>query len=479
LKKLILSSKAVFKSQFQQLLRGLPIKNAVLVEVIIAFLTFDVVNWFYFAYDMGFIGATIHPYWLVILLLACRYGFGAGLVSGMAAAVHYALFFFGGLPTRPEIEKAAETNELLMPIAFIAVSIMIGSIRQRFLESELEKDKLLADQQKSLERAREWLEHSEKAREVLENRIVGQTTTVKTLYEISRKLESWDAVEIYQGCLEILAQHFAVEQATFYTRENDNFVVKTAWGQEHKNQSLEKNSTIKDLLNLTFTENKIVTVKDIFRKDAARHDRSEPILAMFPVHGDMGNPIGIVAIERMDFYHFNHQNLKTIGLVIDWSGQALQRVKFFNSLKEKAIYDEEYDMYTYAHFQDVLKNEFLRARTFDLDLAVSLIRLDNFNFLDKESQKLLLRAVSSLLKRFMNKTDMIFRYRMDGTFMVISPMRKKEDIAEAFIKISEGLNEVCRTAILATLYKPNVTIHTTELHQDIKDPVELVGHTMV
>jgi len=478
LKKSAQSLLSILRISSQSLFKRLPIKNPVIIETVVAFLILDGFNRIFFAYDMGFKGAILHPYWLIILLISCRYGFGPGLFSGIVAASYYVLFIFAGLPSRPEIEKIAETNGLLLPITFIAVGVMVGSIRQRHLETEVEQGRILKKAQESVERLQEWLSHSEKARAVLENRIVGHTMTVKTLYEISRKLDSWDNEEIYQACLEILGKHFSVERASFYLIEGEYFVLKSAWGWTKEDHPQDKIFAAKSLMEMAVIDNKLVTVKDMLRKEISRN-ASKLILAMFPIHGDMGNPIGVVNIERMDFYHFNQQNLKTIGLVIDWTGQALARSKFFHSLKEKAIYDEEYDMYTYAHFKDILKNEFLRARTFGLDLAVSLIKLDNFNLLEKESQKLLLRAVSALLKRFMNKTDMIFRYRVEGTFAVISPMRKKEDITMAFTKITEGFNEVCRTELLSTLYEPNVTIHVTELHQDIKDPVELVGYKVL
>lgn len=462
---------------YRQLFKKFPVQYTVIGEIIVAFLILNGTNRLFFAYDMGFKGAIFHPYWLIVLLIACRYGFTAGLLTGTTAAGHYLFFLFAGLPSRPEIEKIAEANGLLLPIAFIAISVMVGSIRQRHLETELEKDRLLRKKQESLERLQEWLNHSQKACRVLENRIVGQTTTVKTLYEISRKLDSWDASDIYQGCLEILGQHFAVQRASLYLREGEFFSLKGTWGWTDDQRPPEKIPVAKSLMEIVFIENKMVTVKEMLRKDTRRYAANGHVLAMFPVYGEIGNPIGVVNIERMDFYHFNRQNLKTMGLIIDWTSQALARVKFFHSLKDKSIYDEEYDMYTYSHFKDVLKNEFLRARTFDLDLAVSLIKLDNFNLLEKDSQKLLLRAVSALLKRLMNKTDMVFRYRVDGVFAVISPMRKKEDISAAFEKIVESLQEVCRTALLMTPYKLNVISHITELHQDIKDPVELVGYT--
>ncbi len=452
------------------------IRLIVFLEIIIFFGILNLSNYALWPEQMGFSEFILHPYWLVILLMAVRYGFGAGFLSGLLAAGHYFFFLFGGLPMESDFEHLVDNQGLLLPVAFLASGVIIGAIRQKQIEVEREKDRRLDQKEKSIDELRQSLTHSEKARQVLENHIVGEISTIKRLYEMSRQLEGWDVEQIYQGCLEIISQHFNVQQAYLYIKEDDFFYVKAATGSE-KDTNIGKRLTEKNhWLNLVCEKNKPMTIRDFMEKplDEFLELSLKPPLAAFPLRNAVGNPIGVVSVEKIDFFYLNRSHLNAIGLLVDWVGQSLERVKLFNGLREQSVYDEDHDMYTYSYFQDMLKNEHLRARTFDLDLTVSLIKLDNFHFLPKESQKLLAKALSALLKRFMSKTDMIFRYRIDGVFAVISPMMKKEDIAPAFEQVIAGFKEICCGPLLTTVYNPEITVRMTELH-DIQDPIELMG----
>ncbi|MDO9631726.1 MAG: diguanylate cyclase, partial [Humidesulfovibrio sp.] len=99
-----------------------------LVEALLGFALITAVNVMWFRANLGFVGVSPHPYWVVVLLLASRYGFLAGLFSGIVSAtLAVGLSIIGREGT-----TIYELWKLLLgePILFIAVGCILGEISQ-------------------------------------------------------------------------------------------------------------------------------------------------------------------------------------------------------------------------------------------------------------------------------------------------------------------------------------------------------------
>ena len=449
-------------------------RNAFIFEMLIGFLVINFINYLVFPYDLGFKQFLLHPYWIMILLLSCRWGFTAGTLSGLVASAHYIFFTLQGIPSRSQLEQWIELQGLTYPIAFTLVGIILGNIRQRQITLETQQNHLLAQQEKEIKNFKKQIELTETSKRVLETRIVGQTTTVKTLYEAARKLETLNFENVYRGCLDILSKHFQVHKASVYIREGDYYVLKAAYGWGGGSVVESKILQDKSLMQIAFKENRPITVTDILKRGDSQsyaHFYGEA-LAMFPIQDEAGQPIGVVNIEKMDFLSLNKSNLQIIGLVVEWVSQALNKIIFLKSMNSQLIYDEEYQIYNYRHFKDVLESEFSRAKRYQLDLTVSLVKLEQFGFLKEQTQKIFSKTVVTLLKKFMTPHDMIFKYRFDGTFVVISPMQTKEQLHKLFNKVITALKNLSIEDF--SRITPQVTISSQQIHEDMRDPSEMI-----
>ena len=450
-------------------------KDAFIFELLIGFLLLDLMNYFLFPYDLGFKETLLHPYWIMILLLSCRWGFIAGILGGAVAAAHYIFFTLHGIPSRSQLEQWIELQGFTYPIAFILVGMILGNIRQRHIVLEAERSRLLAQREKEIKSSKKQIELSETSKRVLETRIVGQTTTVKTLYEAARALETLNFENVYKGCLDILTKHFQVHKASVYIREGDYYVLKAAYGWGEGSAVEGKIHRDKSLMQIVFKENRPITVKDILKKEDSQkyaHLYGQA-LAMFPIQDEKGRPIGVVNIEKMDFLSLNKSNLQIIGLMVEWVSQALNKILLLKSMDAQLIYDEEYQIYNYHHFKDVLESEFARAKRHGLSLTVSLVKLEQFGFLKEQAQKIFSKMVVTLLKKFMMETGMIFKYRFDGTFVVISPMQTKEGLRKQFNKLTSALKNLSMEEI--SLTTPQITISSQQIQEDMSDPSEMIA----
>lgn len=330
-----------------------------------------------------------------------------------------------------------------MPIFFVAVGIILGDLRQRHINAGLEKEQDLKKSRESMKRMKQWLDSAEKARRVLEARIVGQSTTVRALYEAAKELETLEIKEVYQAALKMLSKYFYVQKSSLYMREQNYYVLKASWGWDEKQMVEGKIPIGKSLMDIVFQDNKLITARDIISNEGAQKYEKQfgEVLAMVPIRNER-ETVGVINIEKMDFMAFNKPNLEMVELMTEWVGQAIRNIQFLLSAQDQMIMDPEFNIYNYQHFQTNINLEFARAKKHNLNLCVAVFKLNGFGFHPEATQHLLSHTLVTLLKRYCEEIDEVYRHRFDGTFAMIVPMRSKKDLENVFEKIKQGIKDV-------------------------------------
>ena len=413
---------------------------------------------------------SLHPYWIAILLISCRYGFIPGIAVSIVASAHVILFILQKFPTRTGLEMMIEAGNFLLPAAFVIIGSLLGGIRQKYKDSQAQKEREMDRLQEDLRGANEQLQASEKARRILESRIVGETSTVKTLYVAAKKLETLNDQSIYSGCLDLLGEYFQVSKASLYIKSGDYFILKASRGLSQaeivEGKAIEKNS----IMALVLKQNSPVTVRDILQyKDSQDYiAQYGKVLAMFPLKDENGQTRGVVNIEKIDFLQLNKTNLELMELIVDWAGRALSNKQICDIALEKKFWDEEYDLYSFGYLSFALERELARAREFNTPLTLSLLKLEGFGFFHKATQDLLSRTVISLMKHNFAATDMFFRHRIDGVFVLISPQHPKNNVLANFEKLSQELKNRVLTQNCPPGMECNLNIYPVENNREIK-----------
>jgi len=418
-------------------------KYIYIFEVILAFVVYDCLNYLFFPNDLGFLKASLHPYWIVVIFIPTRYGFAPGILTGILALAHNLYFTFGYMPTRLDIEKMIEADGLVLPIAFVLMSLFLGGIRQKYKNSEAEKTEAFNNIEKALDAMKQKADTDEKARKLLESRIVGETKTVKTLYETARRFNDLEVENIYQGCLEILREYLNVEKSSLYIKEGGHLVLKASYGWKEGEGVEGRISLDKSMMKIAFDEKKFITVKDILhRRDSSQYaDQHGQALAMIPVMGKEGIVKGIVNIEKIDFLLFNAPNLELMQMIVEWASTAIDNKVIYEKTKLKLIFDEKNYCYSYSFFEVILEKEFEKFRRFHLPLTLSFIKINQFGFFDDTVQRLLIRTILAYLNKSMSAVDMIFHFKFDGTFAVISPLKSDADVEKDFVHFHELIQD--------------------------------------
>ena len=447
-------------------------RKSYVLEIILAFLLLDFLNFYFFKNDMGFLHTPLHPYWLIVLFIPTRYGFTSGFMAGVIAGIHVVLFSLGHFPLRMDIEKIAEAHGLDLPVAFVLTGLFLGAVRQKYKDSEEQKERELKESREILEDLKKTAETTERARRVLEGRIVGETTTVRTLYEAAKKFDSLDLQSVYQGCLNILVGHLKVEKASLYIKDGEYLILKSSYGWTQGKASAGKLAFKDSIMSIAFEKKEIVTIKDILkRQDAKKHEAQyEEILAMIPFLNSVNEIVGVVNIEKLDFFQFNKPNLELMQIIIDWASRAIDNKLAYEKMKSQLIFDEQEEIYSNNYFKTALEKEFIKAKEHHLKLAVGFIKLEHFGFLEERVKTLVSRRVVAYLKKVASSSDLIFHYKFEGTYAVLSPLKDQVVLQATFKEFEKTYKQATDGIIL-----PELILSTGELGGKIEDPLTWIN----
>jgi len=415
-----------------------------LVEITFGFVILWGVNLMFFPADPGFIKMRFHPYWLVILFISAQYGLTAGIVSGIAAGLFYGMFFYLQMPLRGGIEIFVEQGGLHLPLFFVGVGLLLGNLRQKYIVQETKQETALAEQALEVQRLKEMVDAGERARRVLEARIVGETSTVKTLYDSARKLDALDELEVFAGCLEILQKHFRVQKAAIYLKEGDFLMIKSALGWPAGAEVQGKIKYADSLMRLVFESGQRLTVKDFLTRPDINLSAKDTgsTLAIFPVKDSVGNVIGAVNIERMDFFFFHNANLEIMDLIVEWLSAALSKAELCRHLNSWKREDDLTGTFYYSHFAAELEEEFLRVKNFKGRLSVAVVKIEKFGFIDARVQHYISQGLVAALKRRLRPTDKVFSYRIAGVFLVLAPLQGRGELEQLLAAVRTDFQDL-------------------------------------
>lgn len=190
---------------------------------------FLVLTWFflYFYGKSSLLYPRFHPFLVIVLLLAGRYGFVAGLTSALMGTFDYYLIL---LWQNHWDTLMPEEFSFLWPSAFLFSGMVVGELRDgearrsRDIEEKYHKERDVA------QTATLQLEILLKAKKELEKRIFLEPNVVSDLFDVFRTLEK-DQIDSIPSTLLSLCTSFAgADSVALYRRERKGFVVEASSG---------------------------------------------------------------------------------------------------------------------------------------------------------------------------------------------------------------------------------------------------------
>ncbi|MBF0492708.1 MAG: hypothetical protein HQM15_08005 [Deltaproteobacteria bacterium] len=376
-------------------------KHPYLYEIPLAFILLLWAAQIFYPNSPAFNGVEPHPFWIVLLLFALRYGLNAGILSALLAAglyITYSWFYY-------ERYLLEDFQFYILPGLFLLVGGALGLVGQKFKGqvSNLEQEKeQLQDLQKNLKAE---IETQKEMNLQLEKKIVTKSSTLITLYEGARRFDNLNLEELYPAILDFILKTLEASQGLIYINEQQSWKLKSSMGFTEPPLQAE----VLSFLDLVLCQKRSLSLRELLQQNSAASKLSAskmPIL-MGPLQkGEEGEVLGVFLIYELPFQNLNSATLNLFSFLLLWASRALGRTLHFEAHKKMEIFDQNLQVFSENYFESRLAEEFERARTYYLPLSLGQIEI-SLEALTALQRDLFLKGIVQILKDTLRPMDVV------------------------------------------------------------------------
>jgi GGDEF domain-containing protein len=145
-------------------------------------------------------------------------------------------------------------------------------------------------------------------------------------------------------------------------------------------------------------------------------------LVCAPVALPSGEVVGVLAVEEIPFLYLSTATERMVGMVGEWLGRALSRVRLLTALQARAIVDEDLLVFTEAYFRRLLEREFARAVRSGETFVVLRASLTGLEAASPGKRLLAWKAVSQIILQNLRATDQVCRHAREGCLWILGPL---------------------------------------------------------
>jgi hypothetical protein len=358
---------------------------------------------------------------LVVALVAARYGYVAGVLTGLAAAA-VALALAGLAPGGVLglfADRAALATAFVYPLVGVLVGL-VGDVPHDALRRETEERERLAT---NLEQASARYDVLLAAKEAVDRRVVGQVQTLASLYEAARELESLDPRQVPPAIARLLTRFIEAEAVSIYLGDGGHPAIVAAVG-EHPGRSQHL-----DLAAVIAAE-----------ADGAPPDAEGAWLMAALLRTPDGRPRGAILVERLPFRQHTAGTRQMVALVADWASRALANSEAYASAREAQRDHPVTGIRRGKYMEERLIAERSAARRYSLALSLIMIRAPYLPpASDEEAWAEAAAPIAAELKRRIRTNDVAGHFRADDGFLLILPCTPPEGARVLAGRIEEAL----------------------------------------
>lgn len=368
----------------------------------------------FFRRDPGFLSVDPHPYWLVVIAIAARYGARPGYLAGALAALAYLAFALSG-------SGPSGSAVLVDVVLFLIGGAALGELRESQIRAHARLAGRLEDVEDGLQDlAGRYLASMELTRE-LERRVVDQTSTVTTLYGAAKALERLEIDDLSPSILELTASFVEAESCSVYLRRDDAFALAAARPERASFERPEELDTGRGVAALAVGERRTATVRDVLAEASPAQMAREKVLMATPLLSEDREVMGVVVVERIPFLRFTPATVKLFSLLGDWASSAMQRALRFRDTRDRNIEDELTGAYNYPYMLKRLEEEISRSRRYGTPLTVIAARIGDHAAIEPVRLPGVLRTVSLVLRYGIRTTDVLGKHAAPDAFLIALP----------------------------------------------------------
>ncbi len=410
------------------------------LETALGFGILLILNETFFEDNPAFVKSAPHPYWIVVLLIASRYGTYPGLLAGGVAALLY-LYIGAATGTVDFRQYQFPHGAFRLPFLFMLVGGLLGEIRNLYKKRYLRlEDKYYETLDELQDLGLQFAAVSE-SKEELEKRIAFQSTTLLRLFERLNNMETLDAEKLYARVPGLLQDLLNVTCASVYLVQNNRLVLFQRVGESDKELLPDELGFDEGIVGEVVRSKKVVSINRALTDDDLAKFRQFSVIMSAPILRKDESLVGIINVEEIPFFDFNATTQRTFEMFAYWISVVVDKALQFQALKDRNIADEITGAYNYPYFQKRLEYEIARARRFKTPLSLLLLEIESFDEMNETERKNVLVVLNWIFSHLLREVDIIAKFKRDSTFAIILPgqgHRETETILERLMSEIEN-----------------------------------------
>ncbi|MDA1353067.1 MAG: hypothetical protein O3A01_01185 [bacterium] len=397
-----------------------------------------VINWITHPENLGYIHVHPHPFWVVILLIALRYGIRESVVLSLCIAGVYSGFILFNNSEPYFFSSITLFNDFKDPFLFILVGAMVGElsetnqlIRRRYKER-------LRFRHRAFTKLRTKFLATEQALQIISDRISGQFADVLDLFDSvsATKTMSADATEAHM--LNVLQRFLHVNSLTLFSVTGTLIVPKVHIRNGQPSVEQLPNFDHDVLIQSVLTSKK-ESYFDVLDESELTAHQSDVLLAG-PIFNSEGHITGIVAVEDINFLHYNPTTFKLFRILLNWWGHLIEERRFLDELYAQYHHEEHIGILHYRYFLRRGKMEFTRATQYHVPLTIAVIEVEHPDRLNNSLFNELTLSISHIFHYFLEEVEMISFYKSMGQFAILYPAVSSDVVETRLQKVIEEID---------------------------------------
>ncbi|MBF0237464.1 MAG: hypothetical protein HQM12_07155 [SAR324 cluster bacterium] len=424
--------KLVFHQILDPILKYIPdrILNTRPVAIVEALGYISFVNFIAFmsGNEQRFIDVSPHPYWLIILLHAYKYGTNEAVITTLISI----FFLYAG--NVPEQRLAEDIYDYLLKIAYrpllwFGASVGFGEMRLRQVEERnlLQKnlkEALARDQTITL--AYQLMKEN---KEKLETRLASELQSSITMFEIFKNVEGLNPVRFLLSLGEILSVVLEPLKHSVYIFQGTDFELISATGWEPEEKYARKIPVTSPIFQELVSRQRILCK---INQEDARILNKEGLIAGPLIDPVTNEVFGMVKIEELDFMDLNLNTIENFKGFCQWVGYAFAQAKQLQVAKANQMYTPDTGLFTYYQlkiFEQTFRSLTEQQGTEGIQI---FLFLDNPKDFSSDEKKLVAQQLGGLVKNTLPEQVLMFGGRKHTMFSLVVPSTNPQQLQQIY-----------------------------------------------
>jgi hypothetical protein len=280
----------------------------------------------------GLLDVQPHPFWILVVAIALRYGPAPGYVAAVVASTCYAFFIWVGPGLHPQ---SPSLRELGQPFLLLAGGIVVSEImrsQHRYLTA------LRQHSDHTSAMIRDLTQRQQALGEVnaeLEKRLVTQSSSLIALHRVAKQLSVLDVEGVYAAIPAIVAEVFEAEACAIYEWRDGRLELRVGRPSHLPGRS-DAWDLETGLIGRAFRDARVISIRERLIREGAHAIEEEPAMLAGPLLDREGQPLGVVVVERLPFLKLNAASVRLFETCLEWFSASLANAEAYQAAQLRA-----------------------------------------------------------------------------------------------------------------------------------------------